>query len=326
MLDTLELVRINLFSPMILAFMMGIVTALAKSDLRLPEQIYTAISIYLLFSIGLEGGFDLVDAPLDTFIAPAIVAALIGAIIPVIAYFYLTKIAHLSATDAIATGIHYGGVSSVTLSAGIAFLGDLGVTFEGFLPTLYVIMEMPAFFVALLLVAWRTGKQTQSLGEVARATLRGKTFILLGGGIIIGLLSGEAGKELVTPFFFDLFPGILTLFLLQMGTVVADRIHELRDISPLVMVYAIGAPFLHAFFGILLGTLAGLSIGGVFLLSVIAASGSFISAPAVVRTNLPEANPGIYMTTALVIAFPVNIVFGLPIYYEAAVIMSALLG
>ncbi|MEO1289404.1 MAG: sodium-dependent bicarbonate transport family permease [Chloroflexota bacterium] len=324
MVEALQLIQINLFSPMILAFMMGIVTAMANSDLRLPDQIFTAISIYLLFSIGLEGGFDLADAPISTFVLPAIAAAVIGAMIPVVAYLYLTKIAGLSATDAIAVGIHYGGVSSVTLSAGIAFLNDLGQGFEGFLPTLYVIMELPAFFVALLLVAWRTGRETQNLRDVATATLKGKTFILLGGGVLIGLLSGDAGEELVTPFFFELFPGILTLFLLQMGTIVADRIDELKDISPLVMIYAVGAPFLHAFAGIALGTLAGLSVGGAFLLSVIASSGSFISAPAVVRSNLPKANPGIYMTTALVIAFPVNIIIGLPIYYEVARVMGTM--
>ncbi len=320
--EILELMRINLLSPAVLAFGLGMIVVAAKSDLRLPDAIYTAISIYLLFSIGLEGGYDLREAPIGTFIGPAIAAAVIGAIIPVAAYFALTRFGGLDAANAIAVGIHYGGVSSVTLSAGIAFLGDLGQDFEGFLPTLYVVMELPAFFVALLLVAARVGNQTQSIRDVAVVAITGKTFILLGVGVVIGLLSGEAGRAQVEPFFFDLFPGILTLFLLQMGTVVAERIGELRNVSWFVVLYAIIAPTVQALIGVVLGTLLGLSTGGAFILGIIAASASFISAPAVVRANIPQANPGIHMTTALVITFPWNLVLGMPIYYEFALLLE----
>jgi len=325
MVQALELVRINLLSPMVLAFVLGVVVTLVKSDLRLPDQIYTAISIYLLLSIGLEGGFDLREAPLITFVGPALVAVVIGATIPFVTYLALTRFGGLSAADAIAVGIHYGGVSSVTLSAGITFLADLGQDFEGFLPTLYVIMELPAFFVALLLVSSRVGEEIQKIGEVARVALTGKTFVLLFGGVLIGYLSGEAGREQVEPFFFDLFSGILTLFLLQVGTVVAARFGELRNVNPFVLFYAVAAPTLQAMAGIVLGMLVGLSTGGAFILGVIAASASFISAPAVVRANIPQANPGIHMTTALVITFPFNLAFGLPIYYEFALLMERML-
>lgn len=322
MAEIFELMRINLFSPMVLAFGLGMIVVWAKSDLRVPDQVYTVITIYLLLSIGLEGGFDLAEAPLTTFIGPALVAVGIGAMIPVAAWFALTRFGGLSASDAIAIGVHFGGVSSVTLSAGIAFLADLGQDFEGFLPTLYVVMELPAFFVALLLVAWRVGGETQSLREVARVALTGKTFILLGGGVVIGLLSGETGRARVEPFFFDLFSGVLTLFLLQMGTVVAERVGELRGVSWFVWVYAIVAPMIHALVGVTLGTLVGLSVGGAFILGVIAASASFISAPAVVRANIPQANPGVHMPTALVITFPFNLVLGMPIYYEFALLLG----
>ncbi|MEO1644711.1 MAG: sodium-dependent bicarbonate transport family permease [Chloroflexota bacterium] len=327
-----ELMQVNLLSPMVLAFVLGMIVVFIKSDLRLPKDIVTAMSVYLLFSIGLEGGFDLGDATIQSFIGPALIAIALGATIPVMAYLALTRFGKLSSADALAVGIHYGGVSSVSLSAGIAFLNDLGVNFEGFLPTLYVIMELPAFFVALLLIAWRidgpaenitpqgtaTMTSRQRITRVLRLALSGKTFLLLAGGVVIGLLSGEAGKARVEPFFFDLFPGILTLFLLQMGTVVGERISELRYVNFFVILYAILAPVVNAGLAIILGTMVGLSVGGAFILGIIAASASFISAPVVVRANLPQANPGIHMTTALVITFPFNLVFGLPIYYQIA--------
>lgn len=334
-----ELIQINLMSPMVLAFVLGIIVAVAKSDLRLPKDVVTAISVYLLFSIGLEGGFDLREASIQSFIGPALIAIVLGMCIPVMAYVALTRFGKLSPADALAVGIHYGGVSSVSLSAGIAFLGDLGQDFEGFLPTLYVIMELPAFFVALLLIAWRVDGPTETVTKdgtrmmsgtqrfqrVARLALSGKTFMLLAGGVVIGLLSGDAGEARMEPFFFELFPGILTLFLLQMGTVVGERIGELRYVNAFVLIYAVAAPVVNALLAITFGTLVGLSSGGAFILGVIAASASFISAPVVVRANLPQANPGIHMTTALVITFPFNLVFGLPIYYEFATMIATLL-
>ncbi|MEO0561974.1 MAG: sodium-dependent bicarbonate transport family permease [Chloroflexota bacterium] len=322
MSEMLELMRINLLSPMVLAFVLGIIVAAVKSDLRLPDSIMQAISVYLLFSIGLEGGYDLARAPLFSFFGPALVAVVLGALIPVAAYLALTTFGRLDASNAIAIGIHYGGVSSVSLSAGIAFLNELGVDFEGFLPTLYVVMELPAFMVALLLVAWRIGADTQSLGNVARVALTGKTVILLGGGVVIGLLSGDAGEALMEPFFFDLFPGILTLFLLQMGTVVAERFDELQNVNFFVIFYAIVGPMIHGFAAVFLGTLTGLSVGGAFILGTIASSASFISAPVVVSANIPKANPGIHMTTALVITFPFTLTLGLPLTYEFALWMS----
>lgn len=320
--EIIELMRINLLSPMVLAFGLGVVVARMNNDLRIPEQVYTTITIYLLLSIGLEGGFDLAKTPILDFIGPALAAAVIGLFIPIWTFFALTRLGKLDAANAIAIGIHYGGVSSVTLSAAISFLADLNEPFEGFLPTLYVVMELPAFFVALLIVAGTLNNTTQSIREVAYAALTGKTFLLLGGGVLIGLLSGETGEARVEPFFFDLFSGILVLFLLQMGTVVGERLEELRGLRPFVIVFAIIAPIVHATVGIVFGTLLGLSTGGAFMLGVIAASASFISAPAVVRANIPQANPGIHMTTALLITFPFNLALGLPLYFELAILLN----
>lgn len=332
-MDPLEILRLNVLSPMTLAFVLGIIAVVVKSDLKIPEQVYSIISIYLLFSIGLEGGFDLAESSFADFIGPAVAAVVIGACIPLWSFIVLTRFAALEAADAVAVGLHFGAVSSVTLSAAITFLAEVGEDFEGFLPTLYVIMELPAIIVALILAATfarRRDAQNESeadedrktIGDVARLALTGKTFILLGGGVVIGLLSGEPGKERVEPFFFDLFSGFLTLFLLEMGTLVGERLDELKEISLGVWIYSIAAPIVNAFAAVVLGTLAGLSPGGATVFASLAAGASFISAPAVAQSNLPQANPGIYLTSAMVIAFPFNIVLGIPLYYEFAILMA----
>ncbi|MEM9227694.1 MAG: sodium-dependent bicarbonate transport family permease, partial [Verrucomicrobiota bacterium] len=68
-------------------------------------------------------------------------------------------------------------------------------------------------------------------------------------------------------------------------------------------------------FGLLLAAAIGLSQGGAVMFSVLAASASYIAAPAAVRVSLPEANPGYYVTASLGITFPFNLVLGIPLYF-----------
>ena len=69
--------------------------------------------------------------------------------------------------------------------------------------------------------------------------------------------------------------------------------------------------------GMIVGKAVGLSLGGTLLLAVLAASASYIAAPAAMRLSLPEANPTLYLTAALAITFPFNVTLGIPLYYAA---------
>jgi hypothetical protein len=75
---------------------------------------------------------------------------------------------------------------------------------------------------------------------------------------------------------------------------------------------------MNAVLGAVLGHMSGLSLGGTAILSALAASASYIAAPAAVRIALPEANPGIYLTSALTVTFPFNLVVGIPLYLKVA--------
>ena len=83
-----------------------------------------------------------------------------------------------------------------------------------------------------------------------------------------------------------------------------------------VLVYAIAGPMAHAGIALVLGWVLGMSSGNVALLMVLAASASYIAAPPAVRMTLPEANPTFYLTAALAITFPFNLLAGIPIYFE----------
>lgn len=318
MSEIIEIMRLNLLSPMVLAFLLGIIAVRVQSNLRIPDQVYDVISIYLLFSIGLNGGFDLAAASLDNFGLAALAAIILGAVIPITTFFILRRLGRMTAEDALAIGIHFGAVSAVTLSAAITFLQEANEPFEGFMPTMYVIMELPAVIVGLVIAQRIIGGTTQTIGDMFKAALTGKSFLLLGGGVIIGFLSGQPGQEAVEPFFLDLFAGFLTLFLLEMGTLVGRRLDDIRQAGTFLVASSIILPTIHGFVGVAFGAAVGLSVGGSMIMGTLAASGSFITAPALVQNNLPNANPGFYLTSALVITFPFNLTFGLPLFYEFA--------
>lgn len=322
-MDLAAVIRLNILSPMILSFILGIIAVRVKSDLKIPEQVYSIISIYLLFAIGLKGGFDLARTPLSNFWGAAAAAAILGALIPIWSYVILKRF--LNRPDAVSIGLHFGAVSAVTLSTCITFLNETGQAFEGFMPTMYVIMEIPAVIIALMIANRALGETTQSFGGVLKSAVSGKSFLLLGGGVLIGFVSGEEGYAQVSPFFVDLFSGFLTLFLLEMGTQVGRKLRDLLDVGVPLLAFSIIMPLLHGALGAAFGTFVGLSVGGTMILATLAASASYITAPAVVTSNLKQANVSLALTASLVLTFPFNIIIGLPIYFEMSRFFAGIL-
>jgi hypothetical protein len=313
-MDFFELIRLNLLSPMALAFVLGIVATLVRSDLHFPEALYTALSIYLLLAIGLKGGAELSVTPLAQLWAPMLFALLLGAAIPIWCYAILRTLGKFSVADSAAIAAHYGSVSAVTFSACLTFLESIPMPYEGFVPALVAVMEIPGIIVALVIARMRLG-QVGSWRSVLHEVLTGRSILLLFGGLVIGLAAGKEGFAQVTPLFVDPFKGALTFFLLEMGMVAARQFRDVAKAGKFLIGFGIVIPILHGALGTWLGNLAGLSPGGSMVLGVLAASASYIAAPAAVRIALPQANPGYYLTASLVITFPFNLTLGLPIYF-----------
>ena len=319
-MEILDLVRINLLSPMVLAFVLGIVAVLVQSDLKFPDEVYSAISIYLLLAIGLKGGAELSVTPFSELWAPALAALAIGCSVPIWSYAILRRIGKFSIADAAAVAAHYGSVSAVTFAAAITFADAVKAPPEGFMPALVALMEIPAIVIALLIARSRMGSGG-SIKEALHEIFAGKSILLLLGGLFIGWLSGKDGMKQVAPLFVDLFKGALTLFLLEMGMVAARRLRDLARVGGFLIGFGIIMPILHGILGVLLAHTVGLSLGGAVVLAALAASASYIAAPAAVRIALPEANPSYYLTAALGITFPFNLALGIPLYYTIAQLM-----
>lgn len=312
----------NLLSPPVLAFALGLLAVAIKSDLRLPEPVYQAISIYLLLGIGIKGGVALRDAQLTEMALPILVTLILGVVIPLLAFVISGWLTRLDALNRGALAAHYGSTSLVTFTAALVFIEASGKFAEGYLVTLLAILEVPGIIVGLLLAS-RSRGQSIDWGESLREVLTGRSIVLLVGGLAIGVASGSAGFASIEPLFGGLFTGILTLFLLELGIVAGRRLPDVRRYGLGLVVFGTLFPLLAGALGVAGGLAAGLSVGGAALLGVLSASSSYIAAPTAVRLALPEASPGVYLTASLGITFPFNLIAGIPVYYWMAQTLGA---
>jgi uncharacterized protein len=301
-----------------LFFLLGFAARLARSDLKLPSQLYEALSIYLLLAIGLKGGVELSRQDVLQVLPQAAASMGLGFVIPLVAFPLLYKLVKLTRFDAAAIAGHYGSVSVVTFAVAIDFLIARAVPYEAYMPLFLVLMEMPGIAMGILLARMGGDFRSVRWGALAHEIFLGKSMVLLGGGLLIGWFAGPQGMAPLEPFFFTLFKGVLCLFLLEMGLVAASQVPALRESGIRLAVFAIAMPIIAALMGTLVGAGIGLSAGGVTLLATLAASASYIAAPAAMRIAVPEANPGLSITAALVISFPFNILVGIPLYHRLA--------
>jgi hypothetical protein len=157
-----------------------------------------------------------------------------------------------------------------------------------------------------------------SLKEVLREAFTDGAHLLLLGSMLVGAVSGDAGGDAMRPFVVDMFKGLLAFFLLEMGLLVARQLRQVRDVGPFLIGFGLIVPFINAAAALALGAALSLNVGDLTLLATLAASGSYIVVPAVIRYAIPEARPSRYFTLALGITFPVNVIVGIPVYYAVA--------
>ncbi len=310
--------------PVVLFFVLGVVARLARSELRLPESLYEALSIYLLLAIGLKGGMELSRQPLIEVLPQIAVGIGLGLLIPLIAYPLLRGLVRLARPDAASIAAHYGSVSVVTFAVAQNLLLQHDIVFETWLPLMVAVMEAPGIIMGILLARMDRLREVR-WGTLAHEVFLGKSVVLLLGGLIIGTIAGPEGLEPILPTYLGLFKGLLALFLLEMGLVAGGRLGDIRRAGPRLIAFGLVAPMLFALLGTAAGLLMGLSVGGVTIMAALAASASYIAAPTAMRVAVPEANPALSIGVALGVTFPFNIVIGIPLYLQLAEWLSALL-
>lgn len=307
--------------PVVLFFLLGVLATLVKSDLKLPEAVYEALSIFLLLAIGLKGGVELARQPLVTVAPQALAAVVLGAAIPLVVFPVLSRVGRLGRPDSAAIAGHYGSVSVVTFAVAVSFLAARDVPTEPYMPLFVALMEAPGIVVAIVL-ARTGGPEPIRWRLLAHEVLAGRSVLLLIGGLAIGAAIGPAGIEQIAAVFVAPFKGLLAIFLLQMGLIAGSRITELRRAGAFLVAFGLSAPIVLAVLGAVVGRLVGLSEGGITLLATLAASASYIAAPTAMRIAVPEANPALSIGVVLGVTFPFNVTAGVPLYLAMARLLS----
>ena len=322
--DILSLAATNLLSPIILCFVLGVLAALARSDLNFPEAVAKGMSIYLLFAIGFKGGVSVADHGIDLTLALSLGAGIVlSAVLPLVAFMLLQVMTGLSRLDAAAVAAHYGSISIVTFVAATSVLDGSGIAAEGYMVAVAAAMEAPAILSALWLIS-RGGDSRRMDPDLMREIMLNGSIVLLVGAFVIGGITGADGLARIESFIVSPFQGVLCLFLLDLGLVAGRGLRQGGAVlRPGPLLFGVLMPIVGSAFGLGFGLALGLSTGGVALFMVLSASASYIAVPAAMRVALPEADPSIYLTLSLGVTFPFNLTLGIPLYVAVA---SALTG
>jgi hypothetical protein len=325
----------TLLDPAILFFAFGLMAGAVRSNLEIPAPISRFLSLYLLMALGLKGGFALAQSGLTTQVAAGLGCALILAVgVPMLALRLLRLV--VGPYDAAALAATYGSVSAVTFVTAVQFLETRGIAYGGHMAAAMALMESPAIILAVVFAntlrrreATVTGStpgaapasdpaQGLSMRKVLHESFTDGAQLLLLGSMVVGLVTGEAGRQTMQPFSGDLFKGMLAFFLLDMGLLAARNLSQVKGQSAWLLAYALLAPPVHASLALALSLLFGLPLGDTILLMVLAASASYIAVPAVLRHAIPQANPSLYFGLSLGLTFPLNILLGIPVYASVA--------
>lgn len=309
-----------LTSPAILFFFVGAAAAFARSDLTIPEPVTKALSLYLMLCIGFKGGVEARAAGLQgDFLTAAAIGIVLSALMPILALAILRRTTRLDRPTLCALAATYGSVSVVTFAAGQQHLETLGLTPGGYMAAVLALMETPAILTALILLNGAGRGEPGRRRAILREVFVGAASVMLLGSFLVGALSGEAGLARLDVFVGPLFQGALCFFLLDIGLTAARRLMEGgRKLSAGVIAFALGFPLLSAALALAVSRLAGLGVGDAALLTILAASASYIAVPAAMRLAAPKADPGVFVTASLAVTFPFNLTIGITLYSAAA--------
>ncbi|QLH06261.1 sodium-dependent bicarbonate transport family permease [Nitrosopumilus ureiphilus] len=343
-MDILQLIQSNLLTPIILFFLFGIIAARIKSDLKIPEAISEFLPIYLLAAIGLHGGIEMRNTGFENMLIPMLVAIGLSLLFTLNHYQILRRLGKFNIFDSYALASTYGAVGAVTFSVGLSFLKNQGVSSEGFLAAILAVLEPVAFILAIFLTNMTVSKQIKAkkkyftsddtsdieigiqgaktkLSQVLHESITGKAIVILLGSIVIGYIIGEDGFGSIKIVFDEMFTGAIVIFMIEMGIIAGQRLDDIKKVGIFLTAFAVIMPTFNGIIGVLVATAMGLSLGGAVMFGLLLASASFIAAPAVLRHAIPQAKPSLYITSALGITFPYNIIVLLPIMFTISSIV-----
>jgi hypothetical protein len=240
--------------------------------------------------------------------------------------------------DAWATAGLYSAVSTATFLVAIDIaevaqeLAPDVLVYGGWMVAVNVFLDAPGIIAAIILCRLalkREGSASRGISVSKKELLHGGVFgwaiWLMITGVVVGAIAQRFSPNEMQDtmlFFDDMFDGVLSLFLLEMGMTAARRFGELREYGTKLIRAFIAAGILPLVWGAA-GVISVYVINLIFpgllgwgdalVFGAMAGSASFISGPPALRAAIPEANPSVYLPMSLALTFPFNLILGLPI-------------
>ena len=169
LLEFWENFRHNLFKPLLLFFYLGFLIPILKVQFEFPYVIYQGVTMYLLLAIGWHGGEELATIQVGSIgdIAGFIVLGfLLNFVIGLLAYLLLTRMTKMRRIDRATVAGYYGSDSAGTFATCVGVLATVGMAFDGFMPVMLAVMEIPGCLVALYLATRLREKGMDALGNM----------------------------------------------------------------------------------------------------------------------------------------------------------------
>lgn len=307
----------------VLFFVFGALIQLLKVNVEFPPGLSRTLMLILLIAIGLKGGVALQSHANTTLLIQVLSVTSLGIVIPLICFPILRYFGGFNRINSANIAAHYGSVSVGTFAVALAVLQSRGIPYEGYFSLFVVVLEIPAIAIGILLAQHGDPLPGGPNHKINTYQILHEMFLnpgvcLLLVGLSIGYFANDS-LDKIMPLFGDLFPGVLALFLLDMGMIAARRIKDISHNGLFLMSFAIAMPLVGGVLGASVGFyILGLSVGGTALLAVLSASASYIAVPAAMRQALPTANHSLSIAASLGVSFPFNVLVGIPLYIVLA--------
>jgi hypothetical protein len=319
-MSNFELLIFNLKNPTLLFFLLGVVAKTIKSDLEIPSASKSFIALYLLFSIGFNGGSELaVTGITQEVLLHLFFGFLLATLIPFYSFFILKF--KLNSFDAGAIASSYGSVSAVTFVTAVALLEMYQLKVGGEMVAVMASMEFPAIIMGVILMNLFPTKSDENPSKTSwqsalKHSLTNGSVLMIFGSLLIGFISDSSQSIGIKHFTSDIFKGFLAIYLLDMGMVAASRFAAFKKQGAFLISFAIFIPLINGTLTAFASQFITTNEANRFIFAVLAASASYIAVPAAMRLVAPKADPGIYIPMALGVTFPFNISIGMPLFLQ----------
>lgn len=291
---------------------------------KLHDIGYKISTYFLLAYLGFKGGAEIWHPEdLETVLWSSGAAIFLS-----IATFFVSKVfldgfGDLDDEARLSWSAHQGSVSVGTFAVAFLYFANQ-YEIGSYVSVWVVLMEVPAVVLAAICLEKKRSWKQAFLNRSVQFLF---AMLLLGFFVepILQVYKPVIFSKLLAIIFSELlFEIVLGYFLFEMGRLASGylRGEELRSLVGTIVIGGIMLPLVNGFIGVVLGAALGLPEGHVIMLSILAASASYVLVPAVMLEIVKETAVVPGLSASLMVTLPFNLIVGMRIYEQGAIFFS----